>query len=340
MATAPKPPGRKIGRSTTSPSSKGKHLRLEDPLDKGYLCGKMCACNLGTAIVSKTGAILRQRCASARVWFDEEINHLVWRYKAEVGFSMKANPPAPLMSRKQPNRPSRFPLGEAIGQGILKKGLEGKIQKGLLRIPDCLVLKITGPELAAMRASGAIDWKKLIPIKHNIETVVEMKFEGDNLTVQQANAYRRIAGPKKFRLLEMSDCDCGGKKREQPATEPVRVPVTTPLLFLPTGPKGPLDGKPIAFPVPQPVRPTYGPVVPASESVPMSNALKTAVVVGGIIIIGVIVIAAAPEIAIGAAVVEVGGALLAGGRLAYGLIALAVASSSASLAAAPSKKGK
>lgn len=339
MATVPKPPGRKIGRSKTKLSSGGKQLRLDDPLDKGYLCGKMCSCNLGTAIISKTGAMLRQRCASARVWFDEEINHLVWRYKAEVGFSMKARPPAPLMSRKQPNRPSRFPLGEAIGQGIMKKDLEGKIQKGLLRIPDCIILKITGPELAAMRASGVIDWKRLIPIKANIETVVEMKFDGDKLSEQQRRAYRQIAGPENFRLLEMSDCDCGGKKREQPATEPVRAPVTTPLLFLPTGPKGPLGGKPITFPVPQPVRPMYGPVVPASESVPMSNALKATIAVGGIIIIGAIVIVAAPEIAVGAAVVEVGGLLLSGGRLALGLIALAVATS-APVNAAPSKKGK
>lgn len=242
MATVPKPPGRTVGRSTTRTSSTGKVIRLDDPLDKGYLCGKMCDCNFGTALVSKSGQILKQRCASARIWVDEEINQLVWRYKAEVGYSMKANPPAPLMSRKSPNRPSRFPLGEAIGQAVLKRTLEGKFQKGLLRIPDCIILKITGPELAAMRASGVIDWKRLIPIKANIETVVEMKFDGDRLSEQQRRAYRQIAGPENFRLLEMSDCDCGGKKREQPATQPVRVPVTTPLLFLPTGPKGPLGG--------------------------------------------------------------------------------------------------
>jgi hypothetical protein len=57
----------------------------------------------------QSGQELKQRCVTARIWLDEEANQLVWRYKAEVGFNMKTNPPAPLMSRDQPNRPSRFP---------------------------------------------------------------------------------------------------------------------------------------------------------------------------------------------------------------------------------------
>lgn len=332
MATTPKPPGRVVGRSTTSPSSKGKPLRLEDPLDKGYLCGKMCGCDAGTSIISKSGQVLRQRCASARIWVDEEINQLVWRYKAEVGYSMKATPPAPLMSRKQPNRPSRFPLGAAMGQGVLKRSLEGKIQKGLLRIPDCIVLKVTGPELATMRASGVINWKCLIPVQSNIETVVEMKFDGDRLSREQTEDYMLIAGEGRFRLLELSDCDCGGKKRDRPATEPVRLPVTTPLLFLPLEPRGPFGGSPVPIPAPQPIRPQYGPVVAASESTALSSVLKGAVVVGGVIVIGVVVVVAAPEIAIGTLIMTVG-------RFAIGLISLAVATS-APVNAAPLNKEK
>jgi hypothetical protein len=78
-------------------------------VDKGYLCEHICECSSGTAIRSKSGQELKQRCVTARIWLDEEANQLVWRYKAEVGFNMKTNPPAPLMSRDQPNRPSRFP---------------------------------------------------------------------------------------------------------------------------------------------------------------------------------------------------------------------------------------
>lgn len=314
MATTPKPPGRVVGRSTTRTGSKGKPLRLDDPLDKGYLCEKMCSCNFGSSLVSKSGQVLKQRCVSARVWLDEEINQLVWRYKAEVGFNMKTIPPAPLMSREQPNRPSRFPLGAAIGEGVLKRDLEGKYQKGLLRIPDCIILKITGPELAAMRASGVINWKRLIPVRANIETVVEVKFQGDNLTDQQAYAYRRIAGADKFRLLEVSDCDCR-RTREQPATEPVRVPVTTPMPSIES--RRLFQPPPRPFPAPQPVRPQYGPVVPPHESTALSSFLKAVAVTAGIVVVGAIVIAALP-----------GEAIVAG-------VSLAVAGAAA---AAPTKK--
>ena len=330
MATSSKPSGRVVGRSTTSPSSKGTVIRLDDPLDKGYLCGKMCDCNAGTALVSKSGQILKQRCVSARIWLDEELNQLVWGYKAEVGYSMKANPPAPLMSSKNPHRPSRFPLGAAIGEGVLKRSLEGKIQKGLLRIPDCIILKISGAQIASMRAGGIIDWKQLIPVKRNIKTVVEMKFVGDVLSVVQVNAYRKIGGPSNFRLLEIGDCDCG-KKRERPATDPVRVPVKTPLLFTANESSKLFDRKPVSIPVPQPMRPQYGPLVAASESTALSSILKAAAVTAGVIVIGAIVVVALPEIAVGTAV-------MAAGRVAIGLISLAVVTSPAN--AAPSRKGK
>ena len=48
-----------------------------------------------------------------------------------------------------------------MGEGLLKRQLEGRPQKGLLRIPDCIVLKATGVELASMRAAGHIDWNVL-----------------------------------------------------------------------------------------------------------------------------------------------------------------------------------
>ena len=76
-----------------------------------------------------------------------------------------------IMSREQPNWASRFPLGRAMGDGLLKQQLEGRPQKGLLRIPDCIVLKASGVEQASMRAAGHIDWKRLIPVQSNIETV-------------------------------------------------------------------------------------------------------------------------------------------------------------------------
>lgn len=294
MAEQKPPSGRPVGRSTTSTKSPGRVVALDDPVDKGYLCQKMCACDQRTAIISKSGTFLKQRCATARIWADDEKNQFVWRYKAEVGFNMKTNPPSPLMSKEQPNRPSRFPLGRAMGDGLLKRSLEGKPQKGLLRIPDCIILKSTGPELAAMRASGVINWKRLIPVKANIETVVEMKFAGDTLSRRQREDYELIAGSTKLRLLEASDCDCSSddeNNRGEPVKAPERSPVTTPF-FPPidSGRRPPLIGPaPVPVPAPRPVRPAYGPVGAESDGVPLSDYLKS----GGKIVGGVVLVAGA-----------------------------------------------
>jgi hypothetical protein len=310
MAGTPKP-GRTVGRSTTRSSPDGNEVTLDDPADKGYLCEHMCECSRGTAILSKSGQELKQRCVTARIWFDEEVNQLVWRYKAEVGFSMNVSPPAPLMSRDQPNRPSRFPLGRAMGDGLLKRDLEGRFQKGLLRIPDCVILKATGAELATMRAAGNIDWTRLLPIKQNIEAVVEIKFDGDELSRGQREAYQLIAGRERFRLLKATECDCGTRRR-RPVEEPVRVPVTTPMKresleqrrWYQSSPAQPGPAQ-----APRPVRPRYGPVVTRQDGELMSSVLKTAGVVGGVILIGVIATALLPveAVAAGVALLVVGG---------------------------------
>ncbi|MBB5017024.1 hypothetical protein HNQ59_000286 [Chitinivorax tropicus] len=312
MAGVPTP-GRGVARSVTRSASAGRDIGIDDPLDKGYLCEHICECSAGTAIFSKSGQELKQRCVTARIWLDEEASQLVWRYKAEVGFNMKTNPPAPLMSRDQPNRPSRFPLGRAIGDGILKRNLEGRPQKGLLRIPDCIILKSTGAELAAMRASGHIDWKRLIPVKANIETVVEIKFDGDQLSRSQQEDYALIAGPDRFRLLKANDCECGAKRR-RPVEEPVRSPVTTPMKRERTEQRHwyqPAPPKPA--PAPRPVRPQYGPVASQEEGSSMSSWLKTAGVAAGVVLVGVIAVAALPAeaVAAGVALLVVGGAATA-----------------------------
>lgn len=301
-----KRPSRVVGRSKTHEGSHGKVIVLTNPLDRAYLCQKLCACNGGTKIRNKLGHELKQRCTTASIWTDEEINHLVWRYKAEVGYSMASNPPAPLMSIDQPNRPSRFPLGRAIDEGLLKRDLEGGMQKGLLRIPDCIILKSTGVELAEMRAGGHIDWSRLIPVRSNIETVLEIKFAGDSLKRGQREAYEAIAGDERLRLIEIGDCDCG-LKRSIPVTAPVRVPVTTPMKresqeerrwyqFPPP--------QPAPAPAPLPQRPQYGPVAEPGEYRPLSRIIKENPVKSGVILVGAILltVVAAKALAIAAAV--------------------------------------
>lgn len=278
------------GRATTAPSSPGVPVGLSNPLDRGYVCEKVCMCEKGTEIVDILGRKLRQRCVTKRIQADEEVRgSLAWRYKAEVGYYM-SNPARPLMSKNQPNRPSRFPIGRAIGDGLLLRDFEGKFQQGVLRIPDITILKITGIEIEAMRASGEIDWSRFIPIRKNIETILEIKFPGDALTREQIRDYPRIAGPNAFRLLETGECGCERDRKREPVREPVRTPVTTPMQHEAMGSRkwyDPSPSKPATAPAPQPIRPSYGPVADASDGVPLSKYLKSgAEIAGGVLLVG------------------------------------------------------
>jgi len=284
------PTGRVSGRSTTKSKSSGREVGLSDPFDRTYVCEKVCACAEKTEIIDKLGRQLRQRCVTKRIQEDEERSgHLAWRYKAEVGYYM-TKPARPIMSKDQPNRPSRFPIGRAIGEGILLRDFEGKMQKGMLRIPDLTILKITGIEIEAMRASGVIDWNRFIPIPKNIDVILEIKFPGDTLSQGQIRDYPKIAGADKFRVLKLADCDCKRRQRRQPERAPVRTPVTTPMLRESTDERkwyGISPAKPVLIPAPQPARSGYGPVVNAFDGIPLSNYMKSgAKIVGGVVLVG------------------------------------------------------
>jgi hypothetical protein len=209
------------------------------------------------------------------------------------------------MSREQPNRASRFPLGRAVCDGLLKRNLESGSQKGLLRIPDCIVLKVTGHELAASRAVGNIDWTKLIPVQSNIDTVLEIKFKGDELSNQQLIAYRKIAGSvERFRLLEAKDCDC--LEKHKPSAKPVRVPVITPMARESSDLRPwyqLVPPKPTLIPTPIPALPQYGPLATKEEGTPLAEHLKTAAVIAGCILLGVVAVELVPAgaLAIGVA---------------------------------------
>lgn len=290
--------GRTTGRSTTRTSGEGRVLHLKNPIDKNYLCAHICRCQAGSALRDALGREMKQRCTTAGVQIDEEAKGLRWRYKAEVGYNMRTNPPSPLMSAKDPHRPSRFPLGAASRIGLFKKDYEGRSQKGLLRIPDCIILKVSDAELAQMQATGVTNWERLIPVQRNIDTVVEIKFAGDELSPQQKIAYNRIAGPNRFRLLKASSCNCQERKQQtQEQTQSSPKPVN---LGMPKSLAETLQGG-----VP-PRRPQYGPELPEDEGIRLSDFLKSATVRDGILLVGTIAlgIVLVPEAA------ALGGALL------------------------------
>lgn len=207
----------------TKPDEQGVGViaRLDDGIDKNYLCAHICIAK-NTTKLDVLGRKLKQRTCAATIWVDEELHLNMWRYKAEVGYLMNREPPTPLMSNKTGEglRPSRFPLGAAI-----REIEEGVGVKGNLRIPDCIILKISDTEVAnlvkkfAEGKGSQEDLEQFIPIQNNIDTVVEIKFEGDKLSDEQIKAYRDIAGPNKFRELKERDCHCGVRKTD-PKTRP------------------------------------------------------------------------------------------------------------------------
>lgn len=165
-----------------------------------------------------------------------------------------------------------------------------------MRIPDCIVLKITGDELALMRASGVIDWKRLLPTRPNIQEVVEIKFDGDTLPRPQELAYRQIAGPNRFRLLRAFESSCSdGQRRREPEKAPERSPVTTPILPPLGGRWPPLIGPaPAPVPAPRPTRPQYGPTAAIGEGTPMSEHLKNVLIFGGCVFVAIVAVELLP----------------------------------------------
>lgn len=194
--------------STTQPQTNGKVVKLEPGKEKDYLCAHICFAKKNP-IKGKAGQFLNQRACTYAIWKQEEANELIWRYKAEVGYRMRDRFPTPIMSEKQPQRASRFPLGIAAREGMFKLSELEQSAKGRLRIPDVIVLKVTDQELINMRVQGQADWSKLIPVQKNISKVVEIKFGKDELSLEQQRSYIRIAGSEnKFKLLEDKDCSC------------------------------------------------------------------------------------------------------------------------------------
>lgn len=205
------------GKTSTKLIAESQILTLPLSTERSYLCAHICLAE-SFPRVSKAGAKLKQRACTLAIWKEEEANYLVWKYKAEVGYVMTKNPPVPIMSPKKGEemRPSRFPLGRASKMGLFaKKNLEDSAI-GRLRIPDCIVLKITDAELIKLRMTGTGNFQKLIPVRDNIATVVEIKFGNDVLSTEQIIAYRRIAGSnKKFKRLRDTDCSCGSRRVKQ-----------------------------------------------------------------------------------------------------------------------------
>ena len=199
------PTYRTIGNSRTLPTPRGKTIPVLPPDDTSYLCQRICRCDC-EPIISSRGRKLKQRCVTVSIRNDCDSKEQVWKYKGEVGYNMVNNPPSPIMASLKKNQPLQFPLGvdtKALEGAIDLAKLTGRAQKGMLRIPDVVIVKSRYDFDLSQR---------------NIEFVVEIKFPGDRWRDEQKDAYELIVGdPDRVKLLSIASCAC--KTCEEPERE-------------------------------------------------------------------------------------------------------------------------
>ncbi len=246
-------------QGSTKPDASGQVLPVTNPLDLWYLCEKARYAR-SKPYLRVDGKPMYQRVVALLVRVDNELFEYRWPYCAEVGYDMTKTPPAPIMSMKQPHRPSAFPLSQykrisshqfpqysslevvvdILSLDELEKmiplplpaGIENGIwqdvqvgQKGLMRIPD------------VVRVSNHTMGGKSQYSQPNLASVIEMKFGGDSLSDRQQKAYERIAGDKrKFRLLHTDRCDRADRRQSRKwmvaaQKEPVYKPVSQVMSF-------------------------------------------------------------------------------------------------------------
>lgn len=195
----------KMARSASAATGQSKPnprgIQVKVPPPRQYLCSHICRCASGSKLLDKAGRILRQRCVTTGIRndYDNKVQNV---YIGEVGYDMTKRPPAPLMSRNEVGRPSRFPLGAATTAGILNVDKDELEATGgsAFRIPDVVKLKMPN----------------IPPIQSNIELVIEIKFDGDRWRPGQEEAYQEIAGSRsKLLLINETDCHCETKPPEQ-----------------------------------------------------------------------------------------------------------------------------
>ncbi|WP_175819030.1 VRR-NUC domain-containing protein [Burkholderia sp. BCC0419] len=203
------PTYRTIGNSRTLPTPRGKTIPVLPPDDTGYLCQRVCRCDCNP-IISSRGRKFKQRCVTVSIRNDCDSKEQVWKYKGEVGYNMVNNPPSPIMASLRKNQPLQFPLGvdtKALEGAIDLAKLTGRAQKGLLRIPDVVIVK---------------NMHDFDLSQCNIEFVVEIKFPGDRWQRDQQRDYEFIAGDAdRLKLLSPSQCAC--KTCEEPESVPKTV---------------------------------------------------------------------------------------------------------------------
>ena len=162
--------------------------------DEVTLCEIICSCKVDPA-----PNIRPSDCVTRKVRALDAASGGRSKLKAEVPYDMSQSPPAPVMSKKEPNRPSR-----------------GKHPEGC-KVPDITVVK---------------DVDK-VPTQDNIEKIIEIKYPPDKLSKEQRDEYNKIAGNAPFEVFGPERCGCPDeKKRREVAVEDVATVAALTVLLI------------------------------------------------------------------------------------------------------------
>ncbi|QBX82575.1 VRR-NUC domain-containing protein [Citrobacter tructae] len=249
-------PGEPKKTASTVKEPTGTVARVTNPLDLWYLCEKV---NYALKYPAKRsdGQLMYQRKVTRLIRQDDRNFNFHFPYIGEVGYDMTVQPPAPLMSKLRPNWPSSFPLSQ---YSLIKQGLEGRLREMAEGKLERIIELLTRDELETLPAPGTSDIvlddaldvvlkrkgsfriPDVIRLKDvsltgkpafsqgNIHTVIEIKFPGDYLSIQQQRAYEDIAGVRdNFRLMETDVCQVDDKRKREWIRDSVQEPVYKPV---------------------------------------------------------------------------------------------------------------
>jgi hypothetical protein len=180
---------------------------------KKLLCSIFCCCLKAPNTSSpESDRNLYQSCVARTLQeADRELGfHSI--YKAEISFSMQG-----------PNQQQTWPFMHQVDgqsttepshywQGRARTEIEGyRPGEGHVRRPDVVIVRDPYmPPFPSLKKNGVIIGPS------NICKVVEMKFPGDYLSVDQETAYLQIAEKSEnFIVLDEGKCDCGKKKKQE-----------------------------------------------------------------------------------------------------------------------------
>jgi hypothetical protein len=173
------------------------------PADKKVLCALLCCCNANPG-VSSGGNNAYQGCVTETLRAAQSAMGGDSRFKPEVSFNMRANPPEPLMQPGmiwgQTTTPLEWGRDTPRIQNRINRDYPGVEPKGGTdtRRPDVVI--VNDPSRP--------------PTQDNIYRLVEMKFGNDQFTRQQRDAYGVIA-PRSVEKLDAGDCDCDNDQQTQ-----------------------------------------------------------------------------------------------------------------------------